>query len=321
MAAENLINSPRDWGHVKSPFFKLPPEIRNKIYREAFTGSEVALVIDPPLDVNVVPVTGRRSIFSTANSNHHFLLTCFQVYLEALALYWATTVVRNGCDGHFSRGYFLNRIPAFAKPYIQHLRDVNGAPSRRSKWLRGELIRCSSSLAEALHEFPNLKSCLIKEWRRGRSQNLSVSGRLQNLSLSGRSQNLSVSYECDQAVTRNPNVHIIEKDVTWETNPLGPHMGVSLPYPFGYPVMLRQVCSSELSSSPPVLPQMLGIYLICSRRLTLVQTLQYVFLNRTSGRKILWVQAHGFQQISDEECVEMLVDPVPNLTARRLMVA
>lgn len=196
MAGENFINNPRDWGHVKSPFFKLPPEIRNKIYRETFTDSEVALVIDPPLHVNVVPVTGRRSIFNTANSNHHFLLTCVQVYLEALALYWSTTVVRNGCDGHFSRRYFLNRIPAFAKPFIQHLRDVNGVPCRGIKWLRGELIRWPSSLAETFDDFPNLKSCLIKEWRRGTSQDMRV------------------PHECDQALARHPDVHIIEKDVT-----------------------------------------------------------------------------------------------------------
>lgn len=73
----------------------------------------MSLVIDPPANVQVVPVTGRRSIFSTANSNHHFLLTCMQVYLEALALYWSTTLVRNGCDGHFSRSYFLNRVSSF----------------------------------------------------------------------------------------------------------------------------------------------------------------------------------------------------------------
>ncbi|KAK7699415.1 hypothetical protein SLS64_011711 [Diaporthe eres] len=268
MAGENLIDNPRDWGHVKSPFFKLPPEIRNKIYRETFTASEVALVIDPPLHVHVVPVTGRRSIFNTTNSNHHFLLTCVQVYLEALALYWSTAVVRNGCEGHFSRGYFLNRIPAIAKPFIQHLRDVNGAPSRGSRWLRGQLIRWSASLAESFDEFPNLKSCLIKDWRRGHSRNLIV------------------PYEIDQAVARHPNVHIIEKDITWETDPPDPGFGPIRRFPSGYPVLVRQ----------------------------------HIFLNRTTGRKILWVQGHGFQRFSDEECVDMLIDPVPNQTARRLMV-
>lgn len=235
MAGENLINSPRDWGHVKSPFFKLPPEIRNKIYRETFAASEISLVIDPPLHVHVVPVTGRRSIFSTANSNHHFLLTCFQVYLEALALYWSTTVVRNGYEGHFSRSYFLNRIPAFAKPYIQHLRDVNGLPSRRPKWLRGEMIRSSSSLAESLDEFPNLKSCLIKDWREGHPRNRIV------------------PFELDQAITRHPNVHIIEKDVTWETDPPSSQSGPIRRFASGYPVLVRQVCGSELS--PPLPPR------------------------------------------------------------------
>lgn len=110
MAGENNTNNPRDWGHHKSPIFKLPPEIRNKIYAETFEGSEISLVIDPPLNVAVVPVTGRLSVFNTANSNHHILLTCRLAYLEALALYWTTVVVRNGCNGHFSSAYFLNRM-------------------------------------------------------------------------------------------------------------------------------------------------------------------------------------------------------------------
>lgn len=87
------INNPRDWGHHKSPFFKLPPEIRNKIYRETFTGSDIALVLDPPMNVNVVPVTGRRSVFvNVGSANHFFLLTCVQVYLEALAI--VSTILR-----------------------------------------------------------------------------------------------------------------------------------------------------------------------------------------------------------------------------------
>lgn len=110
MAGENDTNNPRDWGHHKSPIFKLPPEIRNKIYAETFEGSEIALVIDPPPTVAVVPVTGRHSVFNTDKSNHHILLTCRLAYLEALALYWTTVVVRNGDDGHFSRAYFLNRM-------------------------------------------------------------------------------------------------------------------------------------------------------------------------------------------------------------------
>lgn len=206
MANQNIINDSRDMGDINSPFFMLPPEVRNMIYHETFTGSEVALVIDPPRHVNVVPVTGRRSIFSTANSNHHFLLTCVQVYSEALAFYWYTTVVHNGCDGHFSRGYFLSRIPATAKPYIQHLRDVNGVPSRGSQWLRGELIRRSSSLAESFDEFPKLKSCSIKDY-----------------------WHTEVPGECDRAVARHPHVHILEKDVSLARRNTSPVHVVSSP--------------------------------------------------------------------------------------------
>lgn len=234
MAGENPIDNPRASGHRESPFFKLPPEVRNKIYREYFAGSEVSLVIDPPTNVQVVPITGRRSIFSTTNSNHHILLTCYQVYLEALALYWSTTLVRNGCDGHFSRGYFLSRIPALAKPFIQHLRDVSGLPGRGSRLLRGEMIRVSSSLADSFDEFPNLKSCSVKEWRRGPSENRLVEG------------------QSDEAVARHPHVHILDKTLYYQTIPLNPTeiWGPIKRNDWGYPIMIRKVCSLKSTSTP-----------------------------------------------------------------------
>lgn len=186
-------NRARDWGHHKSPIFKLPPEIRNKIYHETFAASERDLVIDPPMDIDIVPVTGRRSVFTTAKSTHHFLLTCFQVYCEALAIYWSSTLVRNGPShdfplGHFSRGYFLNRIPAIARQHIQHLRGVYLMRRLPDRWLQGQAIGLHLSPAESLDLFSNLKSCLLLDW----------------------------GHEChsrSEVSVRHPNVHTFTKQV------------------------------------------------------------------------------------------------------------
>jgi hypothetical protein len=157
----NEDDPPRRWGHLKSPFFQLPPEVRNSIYREVFAGSKVDLVHDPPVGVDVVPIGGRRSVFQGDTSTHHILLACFQVYLDANATYWSHLVVRN--SGLFSFSYFLNRIPAAARPYIQHLRKVcdNNSSSGVRKWMQGLDIEWHLLFAESLASFQNLKSYSI----------------------------------------------------------------------------------------------------------------------------------------------------------------
>ncbi|KAG8166583.1 hypothetical protein KVR01_002272 [Diaporthe batatas] len=158
---------PRDWGHHRSPIFKLPPELRNMIYHETFAGSERDLVLDRVL------VTGRCSVFTTAKSTHNFLLTCRQVYTEALAVCWSLTVIVNRrlagdyADFNkyrhtwelFSRGYFLNRIPAIARQHVQHLRGLYLPTVPFNKWLRHEDIPRHLNVAETLDFFPNLKTC------------------------------------------------------------------------------------------------------------------------------------------------------------------
>lgn len=95
--------------------------------------------------------------------------------------------------------------PAAAKRYIQHLRGVNAVPIYTLRWLRGEIIRWQPSLAEFFDEFPNLKSCLIKEW-------------------SPRSTG-SVPDECDEAIARHPGVQLIDKWLTYKTVPVDPNSG------------------------------------------------------------------------------------------------
>lgn len=211
---------PRDWGHHKSPFFQLAPEIRNKIYHETFEGSQRDLVHDPPLTTNVVPVTGRRSVFTTVKSNHQFLLTCFQVYCEALAIYWSLTVIRNGgCrqnpDGHFSRGYFLNRIPAIARQHIQHLRGVKLGPNDWSacRWSQGQAVGLHLSTAPSIGLFPNLKTCSVVVC-------LCLIHALDRVELEGLQKELDA---------RKSKVRLLVKHI----HDLGTHCYLSLSPPFG----------------------------------------------------------------------------------------
>ncbi|KAL1882894.1 hypothetical protein Daus18300_000532 [Diaporthe australafricana] len=186
----DVNQTPVHRGHEASPFFKLPGEVRNNIYRHLFSGGEMSLVIDPPVGVAVaLPRGGRHSVFDTARSFHQFILTCF-VAQEAIAIYWAETIIRNGCDGHFTRGYFINRIPAFAKSYIQHLRAVPSIINLKLKWLRGTRIRYPLSLAESLDQFPMLMTCSISD--------------------------TPVDGEVASARAQNPNVHLLAKTDDWE---------------------------------------------------------------------------------------------------------
>lgn len=125
----------------------------------------------------------------------------------------------------------MRTSPAAAKRYIQHLRDVNAVPTDTIRRLRGEIIRWSPSLAGFFDAFPNLKSCLIKEW-------------------TPRSSG-PVLEECDEAIARHPWVHLIDKTLTWETvpedpnNPYGPIRRDAL----GNQVRVREVRTEVASPS------------------------------------------------------------------------
>lgn len=144
----------RGSGHLASPLFtRLPTEIRLKIYHETFAGSVTALCLLPSLVesgfwnihkpshkftigvyVEEAGISYRQFARSTlflalgkygswnySQSYHQLLLTCRQVYDEALPLYWSETLVRNGEDYHFSRKYFVERVPDLAKNHIRRI--------------------------------------------------------------------------------------------------------------------------------------------------------------------------------------------------------
>lgn len=121
----------------------------------------------------------------------------------------------------------MRTSPAAAKRYIQHLRDVNAVPTGTIRRLRGEIIRWSPSLAGFFDQFPNLKSCLLKDW-----------------SLLPRSIG-SVPRAIDEAIARHPWVHVIDKTLTYETVPEDPNnpQGPVLRYASGGAVLASKVCS------------------------------------------------------------------------------
>lgn len=105
-------------------FGKLPAELRNAIYEEAFRDSEMTLLSSPRGDPPPYPRGGRRSaLFSSGH--HHLLLTCRYIYDEARTMYWISTTVVNGEKHHrFSVDYLLSHLPPFAMQYIQNLRGL-----------------------------------------------------------------------------------------------------------------------------------------------------------------------------------------------------
>lgn len=117
----------------------------------------------------------------------------------------------------------MRASPANAKPYIQHLRDVNAMATRTYRRLRGEVIRRSPSLAVFFDEFPNLKSCLIKEWQPWSTP--------------------SVPTECNEAIARHPGIHLIDQRMTYEEVPEDPQnpRGPIRRLPSGFPFLVRQV--------------------------------------------------------------------------------
>ncbi|KAG6355713.1 hypothetical protein INS49_003677 [Diaporthe citri] len=166
-------------GHLQSPLFKvIPTELRLDIYRHTFAGSEMVLQLQTDalrfspfhswfprvLRSEFLPVGGRRSVFRTSGQylTYQLLLTCKQIYDEALAIYWSETIVSNH-EGYFSRALFFERIPDFAKLHIKHLRDVQTGVNPGVKARRGVAFSRQASFAEALDVFPKLQTCLIRD--------------------------------------------------------------------------------------------------------------------------------------------------------------
>lgn len=195
-------------GHLQSPLFKMiPTEVRLDIYRHAFAGSETALQLHPdgpesrhrprsflashfkPSPPGPLPIGGRRSVFHTRRRDlkYQLLLTCKQIYNEALAIYWSETIVCND-QGRFSRSLFFERIPDFAKLHIKHLRDVQTCVNPGVRALRGIASSRQASFAEALDAFPKLQTCSVQDEEWGTEPSKAV----------------------EEALARLPEVHILK---------------------------------------------------------------------------------------------------------------
>lgn len=104
------------YGHVASPLFtKLPAELRLKIYREAFSGSQAI----------IERVSPRSSALILEPTDHNqLLLTCHQVYEEACSTYWTMTAVNLGYQYSMDRvglQRVLGVIPNHARSFIEEL--------------------------------------------------------------------------------------------------------------------------------------------------------------------------------------------------------
>lgn len=179
-------------GHSASPLFtRLPAEIRLSIYRETFVGSVTTLCVLPfsredrrnwesPYFINlIVPVepTGMPSSYAhnaqyvegvfdayrqggtwdTSCSHHQLLLTCRQIYDEAMHLYWSETLVCNGEDHwyYFNRKYFVKRVPDIAKKYVRRIYGIR---------FEGGSNEIHMPFAEFLSHFPRLEVCRMHDW-------------------------------------------------------------------------------------------------------------------------------------------------------------
>lgn len=108
----------RGHGHVASPLFtKLPAELRLKIYREAFSGSQAA--------IERASSSRSPTLFLEPTDHNRLLFTCHQVYEEACSTYWRMTAVKVGNwadpDGLEE---VLRVIPSHARSLIEELQGI-----------------------------------------------------------------------------------------------------------------------------------------------------------------------------------------------------
>lgn len=104
------------------PFFKLPFDVRQKVYREFFQGSRLEVrnrwyQSDP---------TDRYTKYSrmSVGINREFLLllTCKAAHKEALDIYWSQTIIK--CSAVMSFEANLQAIPFCARPFVRALESV-----------------------------------------------------------------------------------------------------------------------------------------------------------------------------------------------------
>lgn len=104
------------------PFFKLPFDVRQKVYRKFFQGSRLEVrnrwyQSDP---TNRYTKYSRTSV--GINREFLLLLTCKAADKEARDIYWSQTTIR--CSAFMSFQANLHAIPFCARPFVRTLEGV-----------------------------------------------------------------------------------------------------------------------------------------------------------------------------------------------------
>lgn len=124
-------------------FTKFPPEIRQHILRDVFSGSRASIVVinrDPRL---------RKKLRLQSTNHKTILVVCRRFRDEFAHLYWSMTPVSMWPRWHAVQVDLL-QIPRSLRTCFVHLRDLN-------------LDVTGEELEEILKHFPNLKTCTVPE--------------------------------------------------------------------------------------------------------------------------------------------------------------
>lgn len=151
----------------------LPPELRIKIYGLVFKDSQMTVRVHDYNHRRNKAAAGKAKIESAiqaiqATNHYRLLLTCRQIYDDALASYWATSIVI--CEGRKGPCYldeFIQVCPPALLNNVQHLRNIN-LPHLKATRLQDRPGLTAHALLKGLN---NLKSCEIviaKGDRKGR---------------------------------------------------------------------------------------------------------------------------------------------------------
>lgn len=148
MASNSNPNVP---GHIKSPLFKLPLEIREEVYRAFFTGSRQEVGRHPDRTDPNNRYTEFERISMPRNRQFALVEACKAVYDESRHIYWSETSVRCAC---MTMRANLDGIPLYARPLIRVLEGV--AP------VDNLIPTGQMDLVQFLGHFPKLQYCQLQ---------------------------------------------------------------------------------------------------------------------------------------------------------------
>lgn len=141
----------------RSPFLKLPAEIRNLIYRELFVGEDEAIEVDLTHSGLAQPTSGGGHLSA------QFLRTCRQIYLEGRSVLWGCNTWRIRIDHPSGRGKIgrptIRLVPPFGEdsPWPRKYMRYFHILIYTQEWCWGCHIRDRlSSLSAYFQSFPQI---------------------------------------------------------------------------------------------------------------------------------------------------------------------